>query len=507
MSSLWMQTAPEIPTDETAPPAGSEVLIAGAGLTGLSLAWLLAEGGVRVGVVEARTVGAVTTGNTTGKLSLLQGDVFSGIRAHAGDEALRAYVEANRAGQEWLRDQLAEVPDAIEAKDAVTYAVTTEGVDRLDDELEALAAAGVEAARLETEEEEEALQLPFPLGEGLVLRGQWQLQPMRVLAEFARRLRERGVRIVTGCRVTGADIEDHGVRVHTERGDVECSTLVLATGTPVLDRGLFFAKLAPSRSFVAAYELPGDAPRPQGMFLSLDEPSRSLRLDRFADGRDALVVGGSAHPPGRAAHTSKLLSELDEWTATHWPGARRRTWWAAQDYRSVTRLPYAGPLPRGGGRIMVATGYAKWGMTNAAAAALDLAGRHLDRPVAWASALEAHRPGLADMGEAVQVNAAVGGHLVADWAKAGIATTPEDAPAEGEGRVVRRGMSPVAESTVGGVTRRVAGVCTHLGGIVTWNDAECSWDCPLHGSRFDAEGRVLEGPAVDPLAAVRAESG
>lgn len=501
MSSLWMQTAPAIPTDETRPPAGTDVLIAGAGLTGLSLACMLQDAGIRVGVVEARTVGAVTTGNTTGKLSLLQGDVFSGIRSHAGDEALRAYADANRAGQAWLREQLAGVPDAIMSRDAVTYAVTADGVDRLDRELEALTVAGVEATRLEPDEEG-ALQLPFALSAGLILRDQWQLQPVRVLAAFARRLRERGVRIVTGCRITGADLEERGVRVHTERGDVECSTLVLATGTPVLDRGLFFAKLAPSRSFVAAYELPDGTARPQGMFLSLDEPSRSLRLDRLAGGGDMLVVGGPAHPPGRTAHTSALLAELAEWTVAHWPGAHRRAWWAAQDYRSVTRLPHAGVMPRGGGRILVATGYAKWGMTNAPAAALELAGHLQDRPVAWAAALEAHRPGLADVGEAVQVNASVGGHLFVDWAKAGIAQAPDEAPAEGAGAVVRRGMSPVAESTVGGVTRRVSGVCTHLGGILTWNDAECSWDCPLHGSRFDASGRVLEGPAVAPLATV-----
>ncbi|MDY0909452.1 FAD-dependent oxidoreductase [Microbacterium sp. CFBP9034] len=499
MESLWRQTAPTIPDDDESPPRGTDVLIVGAGLTGLALASMLTDADVRVTVIEARSVGAVTTGNTTGKLSLLQGDVFSGIRSHAGDEVLRAYLEANRAGQAWLREQLEGVTGAFETKDAITYAVTADGARTVERERDALAAAGLEVETVH-EASLASLGLPFDVSAALRLGDQQQLQPMIALGYLAARLRARGVRIVTGCRVTGAEVADRGVVVQTAEGPVRCGTLVLATGSPILDRGLFFAKLAPSRSFVGAYELPPDTRVPHGMFLSVDDPSRSLRVESSPVGTRVLVVGGGAHPPGRVNPTSSLLAELDDWTRTHWPSARRRTWWAAQDYRSVSRLPYAGRLPRGGGRILAATGYNKWGMTNGVAAALQLAGLVLERPVPWGEKLTAHRAGLSDVGEAVEVNAAVGGHLVADWVKVGVsALSDDDPPAEGAGHVRRRGMSPVAESTVGGATRRVSGVCTHLGGILTWNDAECTWDCPLHGSRFTPTGEVLEGPAVDAL--------
>ena len=145
-------------------------------------------------------------------------------------------------------------------------------------------------------------------------------------------------------------------------------------------------------------------------------------------------------------------------------------------------------------------------MTNAVAAALRIAWQlevpgHRGGPgEEWMRTLADHHTGLADAADAVAANAEVAGHLAAGWARAGASRRHDAPPAEGEGRIVRSGISPVAESTVDGITCRVSGVCTHLGGVLSWNSVERSWDCPLHGSRFDANGRRLEGPAVADLA-------
>lgn len=504
MTSLWMQTAPPIPRDEEPPPDLVQIAIVGAGLTGLSLARMIGETGVSAVVLEARSIGAVTTGNTTGKLSLLQGDVYSELRVHAGDSILRAYARANRAGQAWLRETIADEPGCGVRKDAVTWADTEEGVATLDREAGAMIAAEVEVERLDPSDLAQ-LGLPFEPTAAIRLRGQTQLHPMRVLALLASRVRSAGIRIVEGCRVTAADVTPEGVVLDTRAGQVRAQTVVLATGSPILDRGLHFAKLVPQRSFVGAYEVPDDRPLPDGIMLSVDPVGHSLRVDEGPGGERILVVGGGNHTTGRG-DTRALLGELDEWTSMHWPGVRRVMWWAAQDYRAVTRVPYAGPMPRGGGRIHVATGYDKWGMTNAVAAALRIAW-HLELPghlagaeQEWARTLAEHHTGMADAADAVAANAEVAGHLASAWVKAEASTRQHEPPAEGEGRIVRSGMKPVAESTVDGVTCRVSGVCTHLGGVLSWNDAERSWDCPLHGSRFDASGRRLEGPAVADLA-------
>lgn len=493
---LWSLTAPPIAGGDDEPPARADVAIAGAGLTGLALARMLVVAGLAVVVVEARTIGAGTTGRTTGKLSLLQGDAYSRMREHAGDDVVRAYAEGQRVAQAWLRRAMGGVPDAMRTVPAVSYAVTTDGADALEREALALRLAGI-VPRVVGDAETTG-RLPFAPEAVLVLDGQSQLHPLRVLAELLRQVRAAGGRVVEDCRVTGADVALDGVRVATTRGTILAEHLVLATGAPVLDRGLLFARLQPSRSYVGAYRVPEEVALPEGVFLSVDEPSRSLRVEPDAEGRPLLLAGGGAHVPGRSEDTRALLEELDAWTAEHWPGARRRLWWGAQDYRSASAVPFAGELPHGGGRIWAATGYGGWGMTNAVASAVRVSSAMFGRSPAWADELAHHAAGWASIISAVRDNAEVAGRLVSGWTRAETARG-DGPPAEGEGRVVADGVRPVAESTVNGVTCRVSGVCTHLGGVIAWNDAERSWDCPLHGSRFRPDGSLIEGPAVDDL--------
>ncbi len=534
MRSLWLDTHP-ITLPNTAGSDGAlgsispasftpgthyDAVVAGAGITGLTTAVLLSRAGKKVVVVEARSIGAVATGNTTAKVSLLQGTMLSGIRSHQDDETLRAYVEGNREAQAWLLHYLDEREVPYQRRTAYTYATTEQGQNSLEKELEACRTAGLDVAWTEDTE------LPFPVTGALALPNQAQIHPMTVLEALVSELDERGGTVFEGVRVTdatpdGGNTQDDAgpLTVETTAGALHADQLVLATGAPILDRGGYFAKLKGNRSYALTYRLPAEARAdiPQGMYLSADSPSRTTRTVPMPQGtgdggEELLLVGGNDHVVGRpgpegldAESHQAAVDDLEAWTQEHFPGAERTHVWAAQDYRASAYVPYIGALPRGGGNIYVATGFNKWGMTNGVAAALAISSEILHRDngtdgtMPWAKTLMDTSVTASGLLTGVKDNLEVGAHMVTDWAKAELRNLPGEAPAEGQGIVGRRDGRPVAVSTVDGTTCALSAVCPHMGGILTWNDAERSWDCPLHASRFSHDGTLLEGPAVDGL--------
>ena len=489
MTSLWLDRAQPI-TDDLLPADGRvETLVVGGGITGLTTALLLARAGRRVAVVEARTIGAVATGNTTAKISLLQGTRLSTILGRQSERVGQAYVDANREGQQWLLRFCEDHEVPVQARDAITYAASAGEVDTVRKEHDAATALGLDVSW------QDALDVPFPLHGATVVADQAQFDPMDALAALAEELQGHGGTIHQGRRVTSVS-KVGKPRVELDTGEtLHAEDVVLATGTPILDRGLYFAKLEPMRSYALAFTHPSP---PQAMYLSAGSSSRSVRDAPGLEG-DFLLVGGSGHPVGRADRETDHVNELREWTASHFPGATETHQWSAQDYSSHDGIPYVGKLPRGMGNIYVAAGFGKWGMTNGVAAARSISAQILGKPTSWSKVLGRRITRPAGILNGVKINAEVGVALTRGLVGAEMRRAPESPP-EGEGEVGRRSLVPTGVATVDGRTCAVAAVCTHLGGVLSWNDVEQSWDCPLHGSRFDVDGEVLEGPATRPLA-------
>jgi nitrite reductase/ring-hydroxylating ferredoxin subunit len=264
---------------------------------------------------------------------------------------------------------------------------------------------------------------------------------------------------------------------------------------PILDRGLYFTKVASHRSYAAAWRVPDDEV-PSAMYLGVGEPTRSIR-----DARGLLLTGGFGHHVGRHPSPRAAAEALADWTRTGWPDAELVAEWSAQDMMSPHGVPFVGWLPRGAGRIYLATGFSKWGMTNAVATALTLADDLTGGGPDWQATLH-RRPTLPRaLATGIGENAAVAAWYARGWFR-GLTRTLPASVAEGRGEVGRVGMLPTGRSNVDGVSRDVCAVCPHLGAVLQWNDFERSWDCPAHGSRFAPDGTLLDGPATRRLSRV-----
>lgn len=495
MSSLWHAAGPSIALDAPGERDGFDVAVVGAGVTGLTTAAMLASRGARVVVLEAREVGAAATGGSTAKLSLLQGDRLHRILGLARRDAARAYVEGSLEGMRQLRAMLAGT-DAVQPRTAVSYANGPEGAEALEHELVAAAQLGLPVERGGAE------SLPFETAGALQLADQAQLHPMAMLAELAAQLRShRGT--VVRASVEHVRVRGRRVEVETDAGSWSAGVVVLATGSPVPARGTS-ALLSAHRSYAAAYRTAGPLPEVMALSVdppSVDAPSRSLRTASVG-GEELLIAGGPGHAVGRHDDPRRLVAELDEWVRALWPDAERTHVWSAQDYRTPDRLPWIGARPGSRGRVLLATGFDKWGMSSGAMSAVAIAGRISGDEPDWARSLRRRGTTTVAVGR-------LGGMLAATSKADAVALArtlrPAREPAEGEGALGRTGLRAVGTSTVDGTTRRVSARCPHAGFLVQWNAQERSWDCTAHGSRFAPDGTRLEGPTACPLKELAAQ--
>lgn len=461
LRSVWEERQHRSPAP--APPPGTltdgrwDVVVVGGGLAGVTTTLLLARGGVRVLLLEARSLGGGTTGRSTAKLSLLQGTRLSTISRRHGTETVAAYVAGHREGQAWVRRFAAEHDVPVESRPAYTFAATERGTSSVRAELEAAQQAGLPLTW------QESVPLPFPTYGAVRLDDQAQLDPLTLVTALAREAEGHGATIVEGVRVRSVH-DRGGLEVELDDGStIAADRMVLSTGMPILDRGGFFARMEATRSYALAF-LTG-APAVDGMYLSADSPTRSLR---DADEGAVLLVGGNGHRTGSSTEHTAKLDDLRRWTHEHFPGVEETHAWSAQDHMSHHQLPYAGPLLPGNDRIYVTGGFAKWGMTGAPAAALAVTAQLLGGNVEWADTWQPwRRPELTGLPTSAKLNGTVAVEMARGWLVP--AVTDRSKP---------------------------AAVCTHMGGALRWNDAERTWDCPLHGSRFDVGGSVLDAPAT-----------
>jgi glycine/D-amino acid oxidase-like deaminating enzyme/nitrite reductase/ring-hydroxylating ferredoxin subunit len=474
----------------------TKVAVVGGGIAGITTALLLKRAGVQVAILEADSVGSGVTGHTTGKLTAGQGLAYSRIEDEHGADTAHRYADSQLAALELIFDLAGElrVDCELERVADYVYAQTAEEVELLEAELEASRNAGLPRIL------ERGKNQPVPTAvAALRLSHQGQFHARKYVLGLAQAVDGDGSRVFEHTRVLDIESGD-GWQLTTDAGEVRAEHVVLATNAPITSRGLFFARAHAWRSYAVA------APVPRHVlpdtWITAGAPTRSLRTTPYGrDGR-LLVIVGEGHRAGQSDDTRRPYQALEAFLRTNFPGTEARYRWSTQDQFPVDGLPYIGRVGAPDSRLYVATGFSGWGLTNASVGALVIRDAIIGRESAWETLFDPNRSALARApGALVRENANVARQLVG-----GRIRDRSGDPIEiesGSGSVLEIGGEKAAiHRDGGGNLHAVSPVCTHMGCLVGWNEAERTWDCPCHGSRFDIDGTVLAGPATQPLAAV-----
>lgn len=428
MHSIWTSSAEQPTFSPLERNIATDVLIVGGGMAGLLCAYRLRQAGVDCALVEADRIGGGVTGYTTAKITLGHGLIYDRMIKRFGTEKARLYVEAQRRAMAAYAHLCRNVDCHYDVCDAYVYSLTDRR--KIEQEISALNRLGVRATFSDADE------LPMPVAGAARVRWQAQFHPLKFVHAIARDLpiyeHTKVISFLPGKVTTGG-------------GTITYRRLIIATHFPIWNKhGLYSMKLYQHRSYVLALK---GVSCPHGMYV--DESDTGLSFRTFGD---RLLLGGGGHRTGKSGGGWR---ELEKFTVNHYPNAKIVGRWAAQDCMTLDDIPYIGQYAASTPDVYVATGFNKWGMTNAMVAADMLCDLVQDRKNPYTAVFAPSR------------------------------------------RILRPQLAINAfESTVGLVTP-TAPRCPHLGCALKYNREEHTWDCPCHGSRFAEDGTLIENPATD----------
>jgi glycine/D-amino acid oxidase-like deaminating enzyme/nitrite reductase/ring-hydroxylating ferredoxin subunit len=496
--SIWLRGF-EIPTRQPLDAdATCEVCVVGAGISGLTTAYLLAREGKSVIVLEDGEIGSGETGRTTAHLVNALDDHYSHLAKLHGPEGASLAADSHSRAidrvEAIVRDE--KIDCDFERLDG--YLFVPPGDDRsiLDEELEAAHNAGLDEVRLVD-------RVPWPefdTGPALCFPRQAQFHPMKYLAGLARGIEAAGGRIYTASHAQKIE-GGRDAHVTTKHGPtVHASFVVVATNTPVNDKVTIHTKQAPYRTYVIGMTIPSGS-IPRALYWDTPHPYHYIRLAHRADGAEMLIVGGEDHKTGQADDTEERFGILEAWTRERFPLAGGVEFaWSGQVMEPVDSMGFIGKNPNDADNVFIITGDSGNGMTHGTIGGILITDLIAGRTNDWAALYDPSRITLRSAAKFAKENLNVAAQY-ADLATGGeIDSVDELAP--GTGAIVRRGLEKIAayRDDAGGL-HELSAICTHLGCVVQWNSTEQTWDCPCHGSRFDPEGKVINGPAIKDLAA------
>jgi len=448
MESLWRRQTGEIrPKNEILQDRIREshwdVVVVGAGMAGILTAYYLQRNGKKVLVVEAKTIGSGQTERTTAKITSQHGLKYTQLIKNVGEEKARLYAEANEQAISQYENLVKEKNIECDFKRVSSVLYSRIGVTELKKEVESAERLGIMTEFVIDAE------LPFLIKGGAKFENQAQFSPLKFLKEVSAELNVLEHTLVT-------EIKDHWVI--TNKGILTADNIVVATHYPIRNiPGFYFMRQHQERSYVLA--LSGCKPI-KNMYYGIDKNSFSFR-----QAGEYLLLGGASHRTGYVygkAECCNPYKELEKVGKEFFAEAKEELRWSAQDCMPHDEIPFIGRYSIFTPHIYVATGFQKWGMTSSMIAARVLSDEICKKENRYRELFTPQRL------------------LV----KAGFTNYIKD-------------IAISVKGITGGLVSKKK--CSHMGCKLKWNEAEQSWDCPCHGSRYNKEGKLLDNPAMSDL--------
>jgi glycine/D-amino acid oxidase-like deaminating enzyme/nitrite reductase/ring-hydroxylating ferredoxin subunit len=484
----------------------AEVCVVGGGIAGLTTAYLLAAEGRSVVLLDEREIGAGETGRTSAHLASAIDDRFVEIERMHGEQGARLAYQSHATAIDTI-ERIAKNENlscAFRRLDGYLFAAPGDGPDVLDKELAAAHRSGVR----KVEKIERIKLCGYETGPCLRFGGQARFHPLKYLVGLAAAFEKMGGRIYAGRRVKdvqGADTKKREPgRAQLDDGPdaVLADYIVVATNTPspINDWMGIYTKQAAYRTYMIGAAVPRGAVD-DALYWDTGDPYHYVRLqggETAGGGEDVLLVGGEDHKTGQFEPGSAPFLHLETWAREKFPMIGEiRYRWSGQVQEPADGLAFIGRAPTAKENVFVATGDSGMGLTHGTIAGLLIADLIQGRQNAWEKLYDPSRKTMNTEFFAENAN------VVAEYKElvTGGDVKSVDEIGKGQGAVMREGLKKVAVyRDDSGNVHKCSAICTHLGCVVQWNHVERTWDCPCHGSRFDAMGKVIIGPAIDDLA-------
>ena len=497
--SIWMETG-EIPQQSSlTEKTSSDVCVVGAGIAGMTTAYLLAREGKSVVVLDDGPIGGGMTGRTTAHLVNALDDRYFELERLHGEEGARLAAESHTAAIDKVEAIVGDeaIKCEFERLDGYLFVPPRESQKVLDDELEATHRVGL----VDIEKVERVPWDSFDTGPALRFPRQAQFHPLKYLAGLTKAIHRMGGRIYTQTHANQIEGGKQARIETTGGGVVTADSVVVATNSPVNDLIAIHTKQSAYQTYVIGARIPSGSVM-RALYWDTPDPYHYIRIETVGLGAgayDVLIVGGEDHKTGQEDDANKRFGALERWTRHRFPMVEEIVYrWSGEVLEPVDGLAFIGPNPLDEKNVFIATGDSGNGMTHGTIAGILLTDLIVGRENPWEAIYKPSRITLKALPQFAKENLNVAMQYTDLLVAGDVRSVDEIKP--GAGAVLSRGLSKVAVyRDPQGKTHELSAVCRHLGCIVNWNTSENTWDCPCHGSRYDALGKVIQGPANSDL--------